>query len=146
MTLRPHTLSPNEGAKHRPKRVGRGNASGHGTMSGRGGKGQTARSGGSRGLKLKGFRRLMQSTPKLRGFRAIETKPTTVYLGQLEQKFATGATVDLAALKTAGIITKGIRQAKIVLKGELTKKLNVVGIAATISASARIKELGGTIQ
>jgi len=85
--LQPHTLKPAHGAKHSPKRVGRGNASGHGTSSTRGGKGQTARSGGSRGLARLGFRRLMQSTPKLRGFKSLNDKPIVVYISDLEKYF-----------------------------------------------------------
>ncbi len=70
MTLSMHTLRPSKGSKSKPKRVGRGNASGKGTTAGRGGKGQTARSGGRNKLKLLGMRHLMLQTPKLRGFKS----------------------------------------------------------------------------
>lgn len=78
-----NNLKPAVGSKHCPKKVGRGNASGHGTYSCRGGKGQTARSGGGRGLKLRGFKALMQSTPKLGGFRSLNLKPATIALSVL---------------------------------------------------------------
>ncbi len=60
-------LQPKIGSRHRRKRVGRGNASGHGTYSGRGIKGQRSRSGGKKGLKLKGLRHNIKNFPKLRG-------------------------------------------------------------------------------
>ena len=64
--LSPHTLKPAHGSKRKKKNIGRGNASGHGTSSTRGGKGQTARSGGSRGLKRLGFKTQLTQTKKLR--------------------------------------------------------------------------------
>src|SRR3989344_2578682 len=110
--LEVHTLKPARGAKHRVKRIGRGNASGHGTYSTRGGKGQTARSGGSRGLKLKGFKFLLQSTPKLRGFNSLQTKPTEVYLADLEKHYANGETVDLKSLQEKNLVSVNAKAAK----------------------------------
>ena len=104
MKLQVHTLKSAYGSRHSTKKRGRGNASGHGNYSGHGGKGQTARSGGSRGLRLKALKRLMQSTPKLRGFKSLNTKPAEVYLSDLEKHFDAGATVNLAALKEKKII------------------------------------------
>lgn len=146
MRLQAHTLKPARGAKHRVKRIGRGNASGHGTYSTRGGKGQTARSGGSRGLQLKAFKQLLQSTPKLRGFHSLAEKPTEVYLSQLDKKFEAGETVDLASLREKKIIGINAKSAKILLKGELTKKLTIVGIKTTKTAAERIKALGGEVK
>ena len=146
MTLSIHTLKPARGAKHRVKRVGRGNASGHGTSSTRGGKGQTARSGGSRGLQMKGFKFLLQSTPKLRGFKSPRVKPSEVYLSEIETNFDSGATVDIAALQTKGIISKNARTAKIVSTGELTKKVVVSGLSFSKGAEAKIKAVGGEIK
>ena len=103
MLLQPHTISGARGSRHSPKRVGRGNASGHGTASTRGGKGQTARSGGQRGLQLKAFKAQFQSAPKLRGFTSMATKPEEVYLSDLEKMFDTGATITVADLKTKGL-------------------------------------------
>lgn len=146
MALSIHTLQPAPGSRHRGKRVGRGNASGHGTTSTRGGKGQTARSGGSRGLKMKGFKTLLQSTPKLRGFKSPRVRPAEVYLSEIEKNFDAGATVDLAALQTKHIVSKNARAAKIVLTGELTKKVIVVGLACSQGAAGRIKAAGGEIK
>ncbi len=141
-----HTIKPARGAKHRTKRVGRGNASGHGTYSTRGGKGQTARSGGSRGLKLKGFKFLLQSTPKLRGFTSIHEKPAEVYLKNLEKHYADGDTVDLKSLQEKKLVSSNTKAAKIIVSGELTKKLVVSGIAATKGAAEKIKAVGGEIK
>ncbi len=146
MKLQAHTIKPAKGSKHVVKRVGRGNASGHGTSSCRGGKGQTARSGGSRGLQLKAFKRLLQSTPKLRGFNSLNTKATEVYLDILDKKFNTGDTVDFKALQEKNLVNKNDMTAKIIARGELTKKLIVVGIQTTKSVAEKIKALGGEVK
>lgn len=144
--LQPHQIKASSGARHRVKRVGRGNASGHGTMSTRGGKGQTARSGGSRGLKRLGFRRLMQSTPKLRGFTSLATKPAEVYLSDLEKHFAAGETVTLAALIEKNLVGVNAKAAKVVSTGTLSKKIVLSGITATAGAAEKIKAAGGEIK
>ncbi|KKW17617.1 MAG: 50S ribosomal protein L15 [Candidatus Magasanikbacteria bacterium GW2011_GWA2_50_22] len=146
MTLSIHTLKPAHGSKHRVKRVGRGNASGHGTSSTRGGKGQTARSGGSRGLKMKGFKFLLQSTPKLRGFKSPRVKPAEVYLSEIETNFDAGAVVDLSALQAKHIISKNARAAKVVSTGGLTKKVSIVGLSCSQGAADKIKAVGGEIK
>ncbi|MFA5127768.1 MAG: 50S ribosomal protein L15 [Patescibacteria group bacterium] len=146
MKITVHTMKPAHGAKHSKKRVGRGNASGHGAYSTRGGKGQTARSGGSRGLKTKAFKRLMQSTPKLRGFKSLNIKPSEVYLSTLDKKFDNGAVVNLASLKEKKIINDDARAAKIIVNGELTKKLTVEGVKMTKTAKEIIEKLGGEVR
>ena len=144
--LQPHTIRSAQGATHRVKRIGRGNASGHGTYSTRGGKGQTARSGGSRGLKRLGFRALMQQTPKLRGFKSLAVRPAEINLDVLEQAFAVGETVTLAALAEKGLVKAHAQSAKILGTGQLSKKLFVTGVAATSSAAAAIKAAGGQVK
>ncbi len=146
MKLAVHTIKPAKGAKHAPKRIGRGNASGHGTYSTRGGKGQTARAGGSHRLRLKAFKRMMQSTPKLRGFKSRFNKPSEVYLSDLEKHFNDGAVINLSGLKEKKIIGARDLSAKILLKGDLTKKLIVEGVACTKSAKEAIEKAGGEIK
>lgn len=146
MKLAVHTIKPAKGSKHGPKRIGRGNASGHGTYSTRGGKGQTARSGGSHRLALKAFKRMMQSTPKLRGFKSLAVKPAEVYLSDLEKNFEAGSTVNLAALKEKKLIPSASLAAKILLKGELKKKVVIEGIACTKTAKEAIEKAGGEIK
>lgn len=145
MTIAVHTIKPSRGAKHSKKRVGRGDASGHGTYSTRGGKGQTARSGGSRGLKMKAFKRLMQSTPKLRGFKSLKIKPITVTLLSLN-KFNDGETVNLTALREKKLIGKNDQSAKIVLTGELKKKLIIDGLLLSKTAKEAIIKSGGEVK
>ena len=145
MILRANTIKPAKGSTHRVKKMGRGNASGHGTYSGRGGKGQTARSGGSRGLKVKGMRLLMQSTPKLRGFKSFHVKPAEVYLSDLEKKFKSGDKVDLGALKEKDLVPDTAKAAKILNKGELKNKLSIIGLKASKGAAEKIQAVGGSI-
>ena len=144
--LRTHTLKPARGSKHSSKKVGRGNASGHGTSATRGGKGQTARSGGSRGLRLLAFKNLMQSAPKLGGFKSLNTKPVTVTLTQLEKKFNAGEVVSVASLQAKNLLKKTDVSAKVVNTGELTKKLVLEGVSTTKSVAEKIKTLGGEIK
>lgn len=146
MTLSPHTIKAAVGSRRSTKKRGRGNASGHGNYSGRGGKGQTARSGGQRGLRLKGFKTLMQSTPKLRGFTSRATKPTEIYLDELNKKFDDGAEVSVATLQAKKLISSNAKAAKVLNTGEITKKLNFVGIAATAGAKAKIEKAGGSVK
>jgi len=146
MILAIHNLKPARGAKHGPKRVGRGNASGHGTYSGRGGKGQTARSGGSHRLRLKAFKRLMQSTPKLRGFNNPRRRPSMATTGQLEKYFSVGEIVNLSALIKKGLIEANANAARIVFNGEVKKKLVVEGLVLSAHAAEAVKKAGGEVK
>lgn len=144
--LQPHTIKAVSGSRYKSKRVGRGNASGKGSYSGRGGKGQTARSGGAGGLKLKGFRRLMLSTPKLGGFRSLVAKPVEVRLSDLNKYYQAGETVTLETLKEKKVISKNSKSAKIILSGELKNKLSVSGVKVTAGAKAAIEKAGGEVK
>lgn len=144
--LQPNTIKPARGSKRKRKILGRGNASGHGNYSTRGGKGQTARSGGSRGLNLKGFKYLMASTKKLRGFHSLKIKPAEVYLSDLDRKYNEGEVVNLSSLKEKNIINNNAKAAKVVFKGDLAKKLTLEGIICTPKAAEKIKSVGGEIK
>lgn len=144
--LQPHNLKSATGARHRRKIVGRGNASGHGTYSTRGGKGQNARSGGSRGLWLKSFKQQLQSVPKLSGFKSFAIRPAEVYLRDLDSKFKDGEQVDLKVLKEKKLVTLNVKAAKILSTGEITKKLIILGVACTKGAAAKIVAAGGEIK
>ncbi|MDO9510025.1 MAG: 50S ribosomal protein L15 [Candidatus Magasanikbacteria bacterium] len=146
MKLNIHTLKPASGSHKKKKVIGRGNASGHGTSATRGGKGQTARTGGAHRLKQKAFRRLMQATPKLRGFKSLETKPETVTLEMIEKKFNDGDKVNLASLIEKKVIGSNIKAVKVVNTGEITKKLVFEGIKLTAQATEIVKKLGGEIK
>lgn len=146
MKLAIHNLKPAARSKHQKKRIGRGNASGHGTSSTRGGKGQTARAGGSHRLRLKAFKRLMQSTPKLRGFKSLKNKSAEIFVESLEKNFDNGSIINLASLKEKGLVGADEKSAKIILKGSLKKKIIVEGIACSKSAKAEIEKAGGEVK
>jgi large subunit ribosomal protein L15 len=144
--LQPHTLKPAYGSKRKKKNIGRGNASGHGTSATRGGKGQTARSGGSRGLKRLGFKTQMTQAKKLGGFRSIHIKPSEVYLSDLEKHFASGDTVSIETLKEKNLIRDTAKAVKILNSGSLSKKLSFSGILTTKGALEKIKAVGGEMK
>lgn len=146
MILRLHQLKPSAGSRHRPKRLGRGNASGHGTYSGRGCKGQKARSGGRNRLKQKGMRFLLLSTPKLRGFKSARIKPAAVNLSALERYFQEGEEITPDALRKKGLIGKMEKEVKILAGGGLTKKLEIKGCALSAAAKILVEKAGGTAE
>src|SRR5258706_2606973 len=126
MTMRLHNLKPRPGAKHRTKRLGIGESSGHGKTSGRGGKGQTARSGGSIRLGFEGGQMpLLRRIPK-RGFnnRAFRTEIATVNVADLDV-FKDGETVTPELLRERGVLKKLLGGVKILGDGELKRKLTV---------------------
>ena len=145
--MRLHDLKPRPGAKHRRKRLGQGEATGHGRTSGRGGKGQTARSGSSIRIGFEGGQMpLIRRIPK-RGFN--NARHTTRYLPvNLEALnfFDDGARVDEAALRSAGLANGRAAGIKILGDGELTKKLTVSAHAFSASAKAKIESKGGTCE
>lgn len=144
--MRLNTLQPAEGARTERTRVGRGIGSGLGKTAGRGHKGSFARSGkgkikaGFEGGQMPMQRRL----PKI-GFRSKLSKDTAeVLLYQLDKLPA--GDVDFAALKAAKLVPSIAKQAKIVVKGEVTKKFVLKGLAATAGAKAAIEAAGGKVE
>ncbi len=122
-------------------RVGRGIAAGKGKTAGRGTKGQNARkSGGVRPGFEGGQNPLMQRLPKLRGFRSLAVPTENVYTGQLNNM---SGTVDAFSLFEAGIITNPYNRVKVIVKGELTKKVTVQAQGASAEAIAMITKAGG---
>jgi len=144
--MRLHTLKPRPGSKHRRKRLGQGESSGHGKTAGRGGKGQTARSGSSIRIGFEGGQMpLMRRIPK-RGFNnaRFATNYLPVNVGDLNE-FENGARVDETALRTVGLANGSACGIKILGTGELTKKLTVVVSAISASAKTKIEAKGGTV-
>src|SRR3989441_3586780 len=145
--MRLHDLKPRPGAKHRRKRLGQGESSGHGKTSGRGGKGQTARSGSSIRIGFEGGQMpLIRRIPK-RGFN--NARHTTRYLPvNLEalNRFDDGARVDEAAIRGAGLANGRGEGIKILGDGELTRKLTVTAHAFSASARATIAAKGGSCE
>ncbi|MCU0679232.1 MAG: 50S ribosomal protein L15 [Planctomycetes bacterium] len=140
MPLNIHSLRPAPGATKKRKRVGRGNASGHGTYSGRGLKGQKARSGVS-GLKRKGMRQVLLRTPKKRGFRSLKAKAQIVKVSEVNRHFHDGDTVTPAALIKLGLIKPAQTKVKVLGPGKLTAKgLHFSQVALSRSLAGKTEE------
>ena len=145
--MRLHDLKPRPGAKHRTKRLGQGESSGHGKTTGRGGKGQTARSGSSIRIGFEGGQMpLIRRMPK-RGFNnaRFTTRYLGVNVGDLN-KFDDGAKVDEVALRAIGLANGKGAGIKILGTGELSKKLTVTASAFSASAKSKIEAKGGACE
>jgi large subunit ribosomal protein L15 len=144
--MQAHQLKPPPGAKHAKKRVGRGNAAGQGTFSGRGLKGQKSRSGNKpRRFFEGGQTRLFKKLPFRRGFRnpfRIEYQP--VNLDDLE-KLDDGTEVTAQLLKEKGVLRDTRKPIKILAGGNLTKKLSVTADRFSLAAKEKIEAVGGTV-
>lgn len=138
--MKQHELKPGIKRK-RAKRLGRGDASGRGSYSTKGMKGQKARSGVG-GLKKLGMRHIILSTPKLRGFRSIHPKAEIVKLNRLDKYFKDGDTITPKVLLEKNII-RGFGDVKILSGGKLTKKIIVSGCKISKSAKNAIEAAGG---
>lgn len=138
-----HELSPNEGAKKKAFRVGRGHASGNGKTSGKGHKGQNARSGGGvrpgfEGGQMPIYRRL----PK-RGFKNIFAKQYVSINVEALNKLEAGTEVTAEVLKDKGIISKICDGIVILGRGELDRALTVKAKRFSKSAAEKIEAAGG---
>ncbi|HEY3998037.1 MAG TPA: 50S ribosomal protein L15 [Candidatus Xenobia bacterium] len=137
------SLSPSPGSKHKRKRVGRGHGC-HGTYSGKGCKGQKARSGGNKKPGFEGgqtpwYRRL----PKYKGFKSLnKVAYSLVNLEHLEG-FDAGTTVTLEVMQSAGLVRRLDAPVKVLGAGQLTKKLTVQAHAFSASATQSIEAAGG---
>ncbi|NLJ56292.1 MAG: 50S ribosomal protein L15 [Firmicutes bacterium] len=142
--MRLHELKPPAGSRFPAKRVGRGVGSGHGKTSGRGQKGQKARSGGGvrRGFEG-GQTPLFQSLPK-RGFsnQRFRTAWSIVNIGALNS-FASGTVVTPQLLQESGLIKSLKNGIKILGKGELAKELTVQAHSFSAQARQKIETAGG---
>lgn len=144
--LKLNNLSPAKGSQRSKKRLGRGNASGHGTYSTRGVKGQRARSGGKKGLKLHGFRQNLLNIPKNRGFNSGKPKNTPVNVGSLESVCQNGDAVNPDFLKEKGIIDTKRFVVKILAMGTITKKIIVSDCLVSEAAKVKIEQAGGQVK
>jgi large subunit ribosomal protein L15 len=144
--MRLNSLKPAPGAKKDRHRVGRGVGSGWGKTAGRGHKGQKARSGGFHKLGFEGGQMPLHRRLPKRGFNSpTRDDITEVRLSELERLQV--ADVDLAALQSAGIVSKKALAAKIIVSGKVSKKLNVKGdVRASKGARAAIEAAGGTVE
>jgi len=144
-------ISDNPGAHYRAKRVGRGIGSGKGKTSGRGGKGQTARSG----VAINGFEGgqtpLHRRLPK-RGFNNKKFRPdyAIVNLGTLQAavdagRLQAGGTVDAGRLVEAGVLRRPRDGVRLLAKGELSANLTIEVAGASAAAVAAVEKAGGSV-
>ncbi len=144
--MRLHDLQPKHGSRHRTKRLGCGESSGHGKTSGKGHKGQLARSGGSVRIGFEGGQMpLIRRLPK-RGFSNANFK--TIYgvvnVDDLET-FAAGTEVTEDLLRKAGLVRGRIDGVKVLARGEITRPLTVCADHFSESAKEKIEKVGGTV-
>ena len=142
--MRLNTLKPAAGARRPRLRVGRGASAGQGKTCGRGVKGQRARKGGYHKVGFEGGQMpLQRRLPKV-GFRsAMAVTRAEVRLGELARVEA--ETIDLEALKQAGVVPVTAERAKVVLSGTIAKAVTLKGVAVTKGARAAIEAAGGKI-
>jgi large subunit ribosomal protein L15 len=142
--MQAHDLKPAKGSTHAKRRVGRGNASGTGTFSGRGSKGQKARGKVRRDFEG-GQTRLLRRLPHRRGFtNHFRKEYQPVNLRDLE-RFEAGSDVTAELLKEAGIIDSAKKPVKVLATGEITHKLTVHADRFSLAAKEKIEAVGGTV-
>jgi large subunit ribosomal protein L15 len=143
--MRLNTLKPADGSTSSRKRAGRGIGSGTGKTSGRGHKGQKARSGGYHKVGFEGGQMpLQRRLPKV-GFRSrIGKRVAEVRLAELAR--VEGDVIDLEALKKANIVSRQALRAKVFLSGKLEKAITLKGVAATKGARDAIAKAGGKVE
>lgn len=134
-----------KGATHPTKRLGRGEGSGHGKTSGKGHKGQKARSGGGIRIGFEGGQMPLYRKLPRRGFNNFNFRTTyqTVNVGELAK--LEGETVDRAALVAAGLIRSNTQGVKLLGDGEVSKAFTVSVCKVSASAKSKIEAAGGKI-
>ena len=139
-------LKPAKGSVQSPgKRVGRGQGSGKGGTATRGHKGAKSRSGYSRKIGFEGGQMPLQKRLPKYGFTS-RLAVVTAEIRLSELNLIEGDTVDLEALRKAGLINNRITRAKVFASGELSKALTLKGVAATKGAAAAIEAAGGKVE
>ena len=149
-----HSLRPKPGSRRAPKRVGRGEGSGHGKTSGRGQKGAGSRAGSKRKTGYEGGQNpIHMRTRKLRGphmkksmpFEPFRTHTQPVNVADLETRFGAGDEVTPETMRAAGL-AKRRHPVKVLGRGELSKKLTVRAHAFSAAAREKIEGAGGTVE
>lgn len=133
-----------EGSKHAKRRVGRGIGSGLGKTAGRGHKGQKSRSGGFHKVGFEGGQMPLQRRLPKRGFVSLTRNDTAqVRLSDLEKMPVDS--IDLLALKQAGVVPATALFAKVILAGEIKRAVKLQGLSLTKGARAAVEAAGGSI-
>jgi len=139
-----NTIQPGEGSKKPRRRVGRGIGSGLGKTCGRGHKGQKSRAGGFHKVGFEGGQMPLQRRLPKRGFvsltnaRNVEVRLSEIDLLPIDE-------IDLLTLKQANLVSQHALSAKVVLSGEITRKVTLKGVGATRGARAAIEAAGGSV-
>jgi large subunit ribosomal protein L15 len=141
--VRTHDLGPAPGSKHPPKRVGRGVGSGHGKTSGKGHKGQKARSGHGKGPRFEGGQMPLSMRLPKRGFKNPFRKVFALVNLSALGRFEPGTVVTPELLKEKGVISNLRDGVKVLGGGELDRALTVRAHRFSRSAAERIEAAGG---
>ncbi len=137
-------IKPAEGSKKSRRRVGRGIGSGLGKTAGRGHKGQKSRAGGYHKVGFEGGQMPLQRRLPKRGFHSLAAGDVAeIRLSDLQRMQA--EEIDLLALRAAGLVPQLAKSAKVILSGEISRKVALKGIAATKGAKAAIEAAGGSV-
>ena len=143
--MRLNQIKPAAGAKHAKKRVGRGIGSGSGKTAGRGHKGQKARSGGFHKVGFEGGQMPLHRRLPKRGFVSLTRGDTVeVRLSSLD-KLAVDD-IDILVLKQAGVVPNAALSAKVILNGDIKRKVTLRGLLVTKGARAAIEKAGGSVE
>jgi len=140
-----NNIKPAGGAKHSKKRVGRGIGSGTGKTAGRGHKGQKARAGGFHKVGFEGGQMPLHRRLPKRGFQSLSAGDTAEVRLDTLQKM-TAESIDIEVLKQAGVVPRLAKRAKVILAGEITRKVSLKGVLASKGAKAAIEKAGGSIE
>lgn len=144
--MRIHDLSPAEGSRKQRKRVGRGTGSGHGKTACRGHKGQRSRSGGRLRLGFEGGQMPLQRRIPKRGFTNIFRKEHNIINIKDLGQFGPDTTLDVAALKKAGMIKRARADVKLLGKGEISHPVTIKVQKVTHTARMKIEAAGGKVE
>lgn len=144
--MRLNTIKPAEGSRTSKKRLGRGIGSGLGKTSGKGHKGQKARSGGYHKVGFEGGQMPLQRRLPKRGFKS-QSKGNTYSVRTSELNAFVGVeVVDLDVLKANGLVPVQALAAKVFLSGDITGIIKLRGISASAGARAAIEAAGGSVE
>ncbi len=139
-----NTIQPAEGSTHAKRRVGRGIGSGLGKTAGRGHKGQKSRAGGFHKVGFEGGQMPLQRRLPKRGFVSL-TNDRNVEVRLSEINDLPVDEIDLLTLKQANLVTQHALSAKVILSGEIARKVTLKGVGATKGAKAAIEAAGGSV-
>lgn len=142
--MRLNTIKPAEGSKQTRHRVGRGVGSGWGKTAGRGHKGQKSRAGGFHKVGFEGGQMPMYRRLPKRGFVSLTRKYCEVVRLSDLQRLGVDE-IDLLVLKQAGVVSSKAQNARVILSGEISRKVVVRGLGVTKGARAAIEAAGGSV-